>query len=124
MRLHNRKTRGFALIEVLVAVVVLAMGVIFVFRSFSTSAGALRVSRNYSEATSVLAEAIGGLRDGTLPLAADTDSVVTIEGREYVLSHERVAGSRAAGRGLREVLIKVRWENDRREVVVSTLVEE
>ena len=51
----NRKTGGYTLIEVLVAMSILAMTLTVIFRSFSTGLANVSVSRDYAEAV-VLAE--------------------------------------------------------------------
>lgn len=120
---RKSKRSGFALIEVLVAVVVLAVGITFVLRSFSTSIRALKISRDYMMASALLDETLRAVEDGRLTTDMPADSAIVIEGTHYALHFESGGGSVASRVGLKEVYVSVRWDDGRRQFGVTTLVE-
>jgi prepilin-type N-terminal cleavage/methylation domain-containing protein len=58
--------RGFTLVEVLVAVVVLSVGIVAVMRGFETALLALRGSADTLQASSIIAEKMSQVRAGSL----------------------------------------------------------
>jgi prepilin-type N-terminal cleavage/methylation domain-containing protein len=118
----NGRERGFALIEVLLAVVIVAVGLVFVLRSFSTSVNALKASRDYYHASEVAARILDDLASGNLPADAVADSTIHVENRAYHVNIEPVPGPSFADLDVQEVSIRIRWENGNRELDLSTLV--
>ncbi len=75
-KILRSNNHGFLLLEVLVSILVISIGIVFVFRSFSTSIKAFKVSREYFKATLFMEEAMwpyndkgitAGSFDGTFP---------------------------------------------------------
>ena len=88
--------RGFTLIEVLVAVVVLAVGLVAVMRGFETSLLALRESSDTLHANLIIAEKISQARaaglssDGSSSLAS-RDTSGTERGFSWKMEHDVVS---------------------------------
>lgn len=122
MNKKGNRNRGFALVEVLLAVVIVSVGLVFVLQSFSTSVNALKVSRDYNLAGEALDRVASRIERFELSDAAAFDSTFHIENREYHMSIEQVRDPRFSDLNLREVQIRIYWGDGKRELAVSTLV--
>jgi prepilin-type N-terminal cleavage/methylation domain-containing protein len=121
---HGIRHQGFALVEVLVAVVIIAIGLVFVFRSFSSSAQALRVSQEYTAAVELLSQVAEDLDAGRITVDSVQDSSIVINQTQFNLNAEPPKPAGFSAMGLQEIVVSVNWEAGRREFGYSILVEE
>ena len=113
-KLIKKTDGGFALIEVLVAGVIIAVGVVYVFRSFSAAIGAVKRSRAYNEAGVILEKTLHDVDNGDLHVDTFRDSMIVGENARYVLHAERLPSPHLTGLGVGEVYFKVTWDEGRR----------
>ena len=118
---HGRYPFGFALVEVLIAIVIIAVGLVFIFQSFSTSADALKISKQYFAAADILDSVANELEQGRLSVDSIRDSTVTFEETQYTLSADPPRSSKFTSMGLQEVFITIRWNEDKRGFGLSVL---
>ena len=124
MKKKRNTARGFALVEVLLAVVIVSVGLVFVLQSFAASVKALKTSRDYHLASEALDQIMNDIEHGKCSYDAVIDSTFHIENREYHLRIEPVSGPYFTGLGLQEIHIRIDWGDGKRELAVSTLVPE
>jgi type II secretion system protein I len=104
--------KGFTLVELLVAVSILAVGAVGVLRSFLGAMSVLDHVNNRLSAVLVLDEKAGlFLIDSYFKSAENGDELaVTINGRKAVLHSSVVAWEEAVGEGLDRVTLSIVWK--------------
>ena len=124
MRKKINKGRGFALVEVLLAVVIVSVGLVFVLQSFAASVNALKTSRDYHLAGEALDRIMNNIENGRRSYDAAVDSTFHIGNREYHLTIEPVSSPFFTGLRMQEVHIRIDWGDGKRELAVSTIAPE
>jgi general secretion pathway protein I len=125
--LPRRRNRGYTLIEVLVAFVIMALALTVLLRIFSGGVRNVAVSSDYAQAV-LIAEsrlATAGIDDTLAP--GETDGIENARFRwsRVVTDYEPAFDYRSAVKGLRayRIEVSVTWPNGDRErrVAVSTI---
>jgi prepilin-type N-terminal cleavage/methylation domain-containing protein len=112
--------RGFTLIEVLVALVILAVGIVGIGRSYVTSVGALGIGRESTESLCLLKQKISEIELGAIE-AGGIDAGYSSGSFEGDYSdYEWEAEVRPVYAKLNEVDLKVRKRGSRRVFTLAT----
>jgi len=104
---RDNNQSGYILVDVLVAVTILTIGIVFVVSSMMVPLRAVNGSLNHSNALSLIDQTLNELRRNLISLPSKT--VREIDGKRYVC---KVEGSEYEGR-LHWVRIEVTWEEKR-----------
>lgn len=98
---------GFVLLEVMLSLSILSLGLIFILTSFTTALKAVRITRDYTKATLLLAQKIGELEDIQQELYPTKIEGVFEEEPKFTWKAEI---KKVSGIDLKEVRVIVEWE--------------
>lgn len=106
---------GFLLLEVLVSVVVITLGLVYIVRSFSISTRAIKTSRNYMKAVSLLEEKLWELEEaGQVERGEDGDYFKDDRGFQWEL-----AADTEEELPINKTILAVTWKDRQRKQRVS-----
>ncbi len=108
--------RGFLLLEILLAVLILAVGLTFVLRSFGSSLGALRTSADYTNALLLLEERLWDLEAKGSIVPGTFTGEFSEEDGDF---RWEVTASELTEMGLCETQVTVSWKRRGRPRAVS-----
>ena len=120
---------GFSLIELMVAVVILALAIFGIFQAFSTSFQGMADARDRTVATNLAQEKIEGIKN--IPFAdintyiTDNNGTTVISGKEFTINIVSVNYEEEADDNLKRVTTKISWSDrngNSKEVVTETLI--
>lgn len=116
--------KGFTLVEVLVAVVIFAVGIVAVSRAYVTSVGALGIGRESAQALCLLKQKMSELEFSAIEddgLATGVSSGV-FDGDDA--AYEWIYEVKSAGSKLNELGLEVRKTGSQRRFTLATYVDE
>ena len=114
MRRNKRKKRGFTFVEVIVATIVLALGIVVIYEGFLTTLGGFNYCLDYLDAQLWMDEKMWDVQDKlyhykTL-LTQDSEGTFIVDGKEFdwSLAYSLIQGSKEAS--LYEVTLDISWQ--------------
>ncbi|MSQ92139.1 MAG: type II secretion system protein GspI [Gammaproteobacteria bacterium] len=115
----SRRLRGFTLIEVVVALAIVALGMFAVFKAIGDTTSNIGYLRDRSMAAWIADNRITEIRlSGEFPSVDRTEGDVDFAGRRW---HWAATVSQTPVEGLRRIDIKVRREDDAEDSALSSL---
>jgi hypothetical protein len=105
-------------------VAIVAVGLLYVFRSYSATIHALSAAESYYTASGILENTVGAIELGMIDAGTFSDSTVTVGSREYLIRiHDFDSGSyRASALGEDVVKVSVTWDDGGRQLSVPKVI--
>ena len=121
----NLNLKGFSLIELMIAVVILALAIVGIFHAYSVGFMGMADSRDRTVATNIAQEKMESIKN--IPFS-DIDNYIInnngstkeISGKIFTINIESEAYE--GNEDLKEITIKVSWDSDGKEVELKTLI--
>ncbi|MBI3097709.1 MAG: type II secretion system protein [Planctomycetes bacterium] len=121
--MKSTSTRGFTLVEVLCALVILTSAIILIAQGFSTGIRGTELAQRATLAQMLAGDVIGRLEAGEIPVNKDADGDFGEDFPGYAWSMTSLTEGLP---GLYQVVLRVTWTDrgEPRELVVARLINE